>query len=248
MPTANTGAGAYTGNANDTYAFTVVQGGTVGTDNNIQLSYTDATGANTGTITLSSADAGVFQNVAQGLQLQLSAGTLVAGQSFTVKTYVPTVQQASHASVTVGSGSGALTVQSATNQVDGLIQGVTVNLLGADPSTPVSLTVGSDTSQASSAIQAVVSDYNTLMSSIDQQSSFDPSSQQAGILLGNDQVTQIQNEVRNVLGNVVTGANPSMNNLSDLGITFGDNDQLKMDQRNSLIKLSGNAWSKPERC
>ena len=124
-----------------------------------------------------------------------------------VKTYVPTVQQASHASVTVGSGSGALTVQSATNQVDGLIQGVTVNLLGADPSTPVSLTVGSDTSQASSAIQAVVSDYNTLMSSIDQQSSFDPSSQQAGILLGNDQVTQIQNEVRNVLGNVVTGGN-----------------------------------------
>src|SRR6202034_2380703 len=97
--TANTGAGNYTGDANDTYTFTVVNGGTVGTDNNIQLSYSDSTGANTGTITLNSGDAGVFQNVAQGLQVQFGAGTLVAGQSFTVKAYVPTVQQAANASV-----------------------------------------------------------------------------------------------------------------------------------------------------
>ncbi len=240
VPTANTGAGNYTGDANDTYTFTVVQGGTVGTDNNIELSFADSTGANAGTITLNSGDAGVLQNVAQGLQIQLSAGTLVAGQTFSVKTYVPTVQQATNASVTVGSGSGALTVQSATNQIDGLIQGVTVNLLAADPTTPVTLTVGSDTSQASSAIQAVVTDYNNLMSYIDQQTSYSTSTQQGGILLGNIQATQIQDQVRNVLGNVVNGVNPNMNNLSDLGITFGENDQLTLDQTQLTNVLSGN--------
>src|SRR5262249_48933397 len=79
-PTSNAGAGAYTGTTNNTYIFTVVTGGTVGTDNGIQIAYTDSTGANTGTITLNSADAGVFKDVAQGIQVQLAAGTLVAGQ------------------------------------------------------------------------------------------------------------------------------------------------------------------------
>ncbi len=54
--TANTGAGTYTGSNNNTYTFTVVSGGTVGTDNNIQLSYTDLTGKKTGNITLNSGD------------------------------------------------------------------------------------------------------------------------------------------------------------------------------------------------
>ena len=102
--TANTGAGTYTGSNNNTYTFTVVSGGTVGTDNNIQLSYTDLTGKKTGNITLNSGDVNALKAVDQGLQVQFSAGTLVQGQSLSVKTYVPTVQAAQDASVTLGSG------------------------------------------------------------------------------------------------------------------------------------------------
>src|SRR5206468_11849917 len=108
----NAGTG-YTGNSNNVYTFTVVQGGTVGTDNTIQLSYTDATGANTGTVTVNQGDADVSLNVAQGVQVQFAAGTLVGGDSFSVKTFVPTVQAATDAAVTLGSGNGALTVTSA---------------------------------------------------------------------------------------------------------------------------------------
>ena len=106
-PTVNAGAGNYTGTSNNTYTFTVVQGGTVGTDNGITLSYTDSSGQNTGTITLNSGDVNALKTVAQGLQVQFKAGTLVAGQTFTVNAFVPTVQQAASASVTLGSGSGA---------------------------------------------------------------------------------------------------------------------------------------------
>src|SRR5207244_13425316 len=120
------------------YKFTVVNGGTVGTDNNLQVSYTDSTGANTGTSTINSGDTGVFKNVAQGIQVKFAAGTLIAGQTFSIKAFVPTVQPAANASATLGSGSGALTLQSGTNQFNNLIPGVTLNLLAADPTRTVS--------------------------------------------------------------------------------------------------------------
>jgi flagellar hook-associated protein 2 len=237
VPTSNSGAGAYTGTSNDTYTFTVVNSGTVGTDS-IQLAYTDSSGANSGTITVGAAN--TPQNVAQGLQVALSAGNVVQGQSFTVKAYVPTVQQAANASVTVGSGSGALNIQSATNQIDGLIQGVTVNLLGAASNTPLTLTVGGDTEQASSAIQGFVSDFNTLMSDIDQDVSYDPQSGQAGLLLGNVDATNIQDQLRSLVGGVVSGANPKLNNLGALGITFDNSGQLQVNQTTLSNVLAGN--------
>src|SRR5262249_13084878 len=119
VPTSNRGAGNFTGTSNNTYTFTVLTGGTVGTDNNLQIAYADSSGTHTGTITLNAGDVDAFQTVAEGVQVKFSAGTLVAGQTFTIKGSVPVVQQASNASVTVGSGSGALTVQSSTNQIDG---------------------------------------------------------------------------------------------------------------------------------
>lgn len=162
------------------------------------------------------------------------------GQTFTVKTYVPTVQQAANASVTVGSGNGALNVQSATNQIDGLIQGVTVNLLGADTNTPVTLTVGNDTSQASTTIQNFVNDFNSLLSDIDQYTSYNAQTGQAGVLFGDIDVTNLQNQLRGIVNSAVSGANPNLNNLSQLGITFDQTDQLDLDQDTLNNVLAGN--------
>jgi flagellar capping protein FliD len=239
VASANTGAGGYTGATNNTYRFTVVNGGTVGTDDNLQLSYTDSTGAQTGTITLNSGDAGVFKDVAQGLQVKLAAGTLVAGQSFTVKAYVPTLQQASDATVTLGSGSGALSVSSASNQLDSLIPGVTLSLQAADPNTPVTVTVANDTAKAADAVQAFVTDFNDLMSFIDDQVSFDAQTGKGGVLLGNYQVTQIQDQLRSVANGQVAGLNPSMNWLGDLGITLDEQGKLTVDQTRLKNVLSG---------
>jgi flagellar hook-associated protein 2 len=237
-PTANTGAGGYTGAANNTYTFTVVNSGTVGTDNNLQVSYTDSTGANTGTITLNSSDAGVAKNVAQGIQVQFAAGTLVAGQTFTVKAYTPVVQQAANAAVTLGSGSGALTVQSPTNQMNNLINGVTLQLQ-ATTTQPVTLTVANDTSSAQKAIQDFVQAYNGVADAIKTQSSYDAQTGIAGPLLGNGDLLQVQNQLSEALGGAINGANPLMNNLSNLGITFNDQGDLQVDQTKLTNALSG---------
>jgi flagellar hook-associated protein 2 len=240
VPTANTGAGTYTGTTNDTYTFTVVNGGTVGTDNGITLSYANSTGSSTGTITLNSSDVNTFKNVANGLQVEFATGTLVAGQTFGVKTYVPTVQQAADASVTVGSGTGALTIQNSSNQIDNLIPGVTVDLQGAAPNTPVILTVTNDTTQAATAIQNFVNDFNSLTNFIGQQISFDSTTKAAGTLQGDPQISQIQNQLRNVLDSAVSGVNANANNLSAIGITFTQNGQLQLNQATLNSALAGN--------
>ena len=238
-PTANVGAGTYTGTTNNTYTFTVVNGGTVGTDNGIQLSYTDTSGQHTGTINLSASDAGVLQNVDQGIQVQFSAGTLVQGQTFSLNAYTPVVQPGASASVTLGSGAGALTVQSDSNTVDGLINGVTLSLVGADANNPVTVTVGSNTTSASQSIQNFVQDYNNFITSVNSQVSYDSQTQTAGVLLGQSAATGIESQVQGLVLNTVQGLNPLLNQLGALGITPNTDGTLTVNTTQLNATLSG---------
>lgn len=239
VPNANVGAGTYTGTSNNTYLFTVATGGTVGTDNGITLNYTDSTGTNTGTITLNSGDAGVFKNVAQGIQVKLGAGTLNAGDKFTVDAFVPTVQQAGNAAVTLGSGDGALTVQSATNQIDNLIHGVTLNLNGADPSKEVTLSISKDTAKSEKAVTDFVDAYNEVIKFVDQQVQYDPASQKGGPLLGDGRPLLLEQQVRDIMANVVPGLPQQMNRLSALGIRTDQSGQLVVDKTKLEDALAG---------
>lgn len=239
-PTANTGAGGFTGTSNNTYTFTVLNGGTVGVDNNLQIGYRDVSGAHTGTLTLNAGDVDAFKTVAEGIQVKLGAGTLVAGQTFTVRGFVPQVQAAQNASVSLGSGAGALTVQSATNQIDNLFPGISLSLKGANPSRAITLTVANNVDSAATNIKDFVDGFNGLMDYIDQQVQFDSQSNTAGPLLGNIQVTSIQDQVRRTLLGSVTGLNSKMNRLGAIGITLDDNGHLQLDQGKLNDALSGN--------
>jgi flagellar hook-associated protein 2 len=234
----NAGA-AYTGTTNNIYTFTVATGGTVGTDNGITLSYTDSTGANTGTITLNQADVGVQKTAAQGIGIQFSAGTLVAGDTFQIKAFVPTLQAATDASLTLGSGPGALTVTSSNNKIDSVIPGVTLQLTSADPARDVSITVANDTEKAQAAIEDFVKSYNDLMKYIDEQSSFNTTTNAAGPLLGNSALLQVQNQVRFSLTGAVGGVNPRMSHLGALGITADKDGQLQIDGAKLSAALNG---------
>src|SRR5262249_49895368 len=155
-------------------------------------------------------------------QVQFNAGTLITGQTFTVRGFVPTVQQATNASVTLGSGSGALTVQSSSNKIDNLIAGVTLNVVGADSTRDVTLTVSNDTDKARQGVLDFVQAYNDVISYIDKQASYDAQTKTAGVLLGNGSATSIEDSVRRAISNVVGGVNPLLNRLSALGITTND--------------------------
>lgn len=240
---AATSGGAFTGTTNNTYTLTVTGGGTVGTTNGITLSYADSTGAHTGTVTINSGDLNALKAVAEGVQVAFGAGTLAVGDKFTIDTTVPTVQQAADASVTLGSGPGALTVTNPGNALNNVINGVTLNLAGADPTKAVQVTVANDTGAAKQAVQNFVTAYNGVISTIANDISYDPGTKKAGVLLGDPSIVGIEDQLRGLATSPVAGANPKLSSLSALGITGDDGGQLQINDAQLTRVLSGQVGS-----
>jgi flagellar hook-associated protein 2 len=98
------------------------------------------------------------------------------------------------------------------NVVNSVVSGVTFTIQAAS-TTPVTLTLASDGTQLSSALQNVVSDYNGLSKLIQAQQG--PA---AGLLSGNSIVGQLQALQRQLTS--YTGTSGSIKSLADLGVEF----------------------------
>ena len=228
--TANSGAGQYTGTANDTFTFTVQTGGTVGTDNGIQVAYSNNSGTKTGTLTINQPDAGVAKAVIDGVQVTLGVGTLTSGDQFSIDVFAPTIQAAQNAQIQLGSGDGAITVQSATNQVTNLIRGVTLSLQSADPDQEIKLTTTNDVDAAKTEITNFVEDYNDFVSFLTKQTAYDSATNTAGPLTGNRAVVELKEIVQRTLLSTSADLPSASNRLSALGITLDDHGNLQVNQ------------------
>lgn len=149
------------------------------------------------------------------------------------------VQAAQDAEVKIGSGAGALTVNNATNRIEGLIDGVSLDLVRADATKELTVTVENDTEAASSAVSDFVDSFNDLMGFIDDVSRFDAQSETAGLLLGNRPVTIIQDQIRRAVTDAVPGVNGGMNRLSALGIGINDNGHMTLNSAELEDALAG---------
>jgi flagellar hook-associated protein 2 len=108
---------------------------------------------------------------------------------------------------------------SASNQVSSVVSGVTFNLLKTTAvGVPTTLTVGNDTSGAQTSIGTFVTALNGLITSIQGLTSYDPSTQTAGPLLGNATLESFQNQLENILDQV-SGSAGTGTSLASLGIT-----------------------------
>lgn len=238
-----TSGGTYTGAANDTFTFKVVNGGTVGTTNGIQVSYSNTSGTQTGTLTVNASDVGSPINVVDGVQVNFGAGTLNNGDQFTVNVNSPTIQAATNAQVQLGSGAGAVVVQSATNTLTNLIPGVTLSLQSADPNQTVQVNVNNDVSSVATQITNFVNDYNDFASYLAQQTAYTPgtgtSLGTAGPLNGNTSILGLQNQIQQTLLTIAPNLPTQVNRLSALGITPDANGQLQIDTAKLNSALSG---------
>ena len=228
-PTSNRGANNYTGPDNDTYTFTVRTGGTVGVDNGITIDYTDGSGDNVGTITVNATDVDTFLPVAEGLQIKFSAGTLQAGDTFTVDVYVSELQSPQNARLSIGSGPGALIVESPSNTFDSVLPGLTINLLKADPNRELTVSVSPDKEAITSAIEEFVASFNELMDFIDEQLFYDPETGEEGPLVGEFAAIDIQERIRSLVVEPVTGLSSGLRVLSSVGLRLEDTGKLSFD-------------------
>lgn len=148
------------------------------------------------------------------------------------------IELAADASISLGSGPGAVTVSSSTNQIDNLLGGVTLNLTKADPTEQLTLSISQDTKPATDAVQQFVDSFNDLMKFIDEQVKYDKDTDKAGLLIGNRSVIQLQDDVRRAVLEVVPGAG-SINRLTAVGVSVNDQGQLGFDPQKLQDIMNG---------
>lgn len=133
-------------------------------------------------------------------------------------------QAASDAQLTIDGS----TVTSASNVVTNAIEGVTLNLAEAAPGEAITLTVGQDTQALTAAIAKFVGDYNAFNSAITQQTSYDSSTNTAAPLLGDIEMSLMQQKLDNVAGTSLSSG--ALTTLSQVGITVNTDGTLSLDQ------------------
>jgi len=165
---------------------------------------------------------------ATGARLAIVANSSGSAANFTISNQSPSsfgfAQAASglNASVNVD----GITIASATNTVTGVIPGVTLNLQSASPDTQISLSVTPDTSQASTAIDQFVSDYNTLLQAVNSQ--FADSGSGQGVLATDPTIRDLQSDLEGAMGYTST-LNGTTSSLASLGISVNSDGTLSVD-------------------
>jgi flagellar hook-associated protein 2 len=119
-------------------------------------------------------------------------------------------------------------ITSSTNQLDGVIQGVSLDLKSTSD-TPVEISVSSDTSSAETKIQEFIDAFNETLDRIDFQTRFDEENEVRGPLLGDGTVNALRNSLFNAILRQNDGFSSEFNGLTQVGITVGDGAKLEFD-------------------
>jgi flagellar hook-associated protein 2 len=178
---------------------------------------------------------------ATGSRLAIVANSSGSTANFTVSTgssgfgFTQAVTGA-NASLTVD----GIAISSASNTVTGIIPGLTLNLLSADPGAYVSLGVGPDTTQSAAAINQFVTDYNTAIQALNTQ--FTDTGSGEGVLATDSNVRNLQSDLEGAISylNKPASGTTSVSTLASLGITVNTDGTLSVDNGTLNSALSNN--------
>ena len=158
--------------------------------------------------------------------------TLMRHDPLGTPTMTETVQ-AKNARLTVN----GLPISSASNTVSESMQGVTMTLASKGDST---LTVARDSASASSAIQAFVAAYNSLLSTGTKLATYDADTKKGSALTGDSQLRNLQISLRTALTSPQSGPTGDFTMLSNIGVSFQKDGTLAVDSTKLERALSTN--------
>ncbi len=131
------------------------------------------------------------------------------------------LQQTQAASDVTGLTINGIAISSASNTLSDTVQGLDITLKSAGSAT---LTVSLDKANVSNAINSFVSGYNGLINTINELSSYDADTGEAGLLNGDGVLRSIDAQVRRMLLSPVEGLTGPFRMLADIGITRSSQD------------------------
>ncbi|WP_050383936.1 flagellar filament capping protein FliD [Bradyrhizobium pachyrhizi] len=114
-----------------------------------------------------------------------------------------------------------------TNDISDVLSGVTFDLLQPTPSgTSLNISIETDTSQITSALQTFVTNYNAFRDQVIAQSAqnSDGTAASSAVLFGDSTMRDIMTQLQQVLSGAVGGMT-----MADLGLSFNENNQLQLD-------------------
>ncbi|KJC40821.1 flagellar hook protein FliD [Bradyrhizobium sp. LTSP885] len=125
-----------------------------------------------------------------------------------------------------------------TNDVSDVLTGVTFDLLQPTPSgTTLNVSIGTDTSQITTALQTFVTNYNAFRDQVIAQSAqnSDGTASSSAVLFGDSTMRDIQTQLQQVLGGSVGGMT-----MADLGLSFNENNELQLNTGTLATVLTTN--------
>ncbi|MCC8951058.1 flagellar filament capping protein FliD, partial [Bradyrhizobium sp. Arg62] len=114
-----------------------------------------------------------------------------------------------------------------TNDISDVLSGVTFDLLQPTPSgTSLNISIETDTSQITSALQTFVTNYNAFRDQVIAQSAqnSDGTAASSAVLFGDSTMRDLMTQLQQVLSGTVGGMT-----MADLGLSFNENNELQLD-------------------
>ncbi len=175
---------------------------------------------------INNANAGVTASVSNGsLSISTNDGsaTTIQLNDMTPTDLISDTNQGSDADFILNN----IEVTRTSNTISDLISGMSFTLDSTTSSShpSVTLSVSTDPSQLSNALQTLVSDYNSLEAQMAQQEG-----QSGGALVGNNIIWQVNSDLQQLVSYYNPSSSSSIHSLSDLGIEFQDTGQMTFDQ------------------
>jgi flagellar hook-associated protein 2 len=144
-------------------------------------------------------------------------------------------QAAADASITID----GIAITSASNTVNNAIQGVTLNLTKADPSSPTTLSVATDDSGISTALNNFVTAYNGLNTTMAQLTAYNSSTSTAGLLLGDPTADALEERLRSVMSQSLPSG--ALSTLEQVGLGFNSDGSLSLNSTMLNSAVQSNA-------
>lgn len=119
-----------------------------------------------------------------------------------------------------------ISINKSSNTIDDVIQGTTLNLQTAGSGT---VSLASNFTAIKENIDSFVQDYNDTINFLKELLSFDPDTNETGVLFGNFTVQNLQSTLRNSITSQVTGTTGTFEFLSQIGITTEADGTLTVD-------------------
>ena len=171
----------------------------------------------------------------QAINLATTSGTVLSDLGVTGSdgsTAANVLQAAQPAILTVDGVSG---IQRDTNEIDDVIDGLTLNLTDADPDTTVTIDVTNDTTDAESAIQDFVDAYNSWREFVatNQETNSDGTASDSAVLFGDSELRSLSLSVDSALSSFINDVS-----LGAIGLTLNSDNELEIDSETLEAALS----------